>query len=131
MKNNNNNKNIMTNVKTMAIEGMRIIREMANSNFDLYEKASLFANIHFLDATISEVTKRLTEAEIIYYAMQNTYNINIYNVSDNIMYVYNRMSKKVEAYRLILNYLTLVRSESNLGYLFALQNQLTKYRSNI
>ena len=52
---NNKQKNPMSNPATMGREGMRIMRDIAHGNYNIYAEGHVFRNLEFVKAVINEV----------------------------------------------------------------------------
>lgn len=127
-KNNGRPKDPMSNTKTMANEGMRLIRNIAFGNFNMYNDGHVFRDVNFVNATIAEVDKRLFDAQVHVNAMAYAY-----GTCDDPRVVALRFNdqKKVDAYTLIREILTCVATTGDTGFLYNLVNKLPKYKYNI
>ena len=74
---NNKNKNPMTNVRTMGREGMKIMKDIAHGNYNIYNNGHIFRNLNFVQATIGEIDKRLIDLDIHIKAIRYAYANNI------------------------------------------------------
>ena len=123
------NQNPMANSRTMAKEGMKIIRDIAYGNFNIYNSGHIFRNLDFVMATLAEVDKRIFEAglhvtaiEYAYYGTQN----------QNVLSVLLRDKKTLEAYNIIReNLCAIISTNGDTGFLYVLANKLPKYKYNI
>lgn len=127
----NNNKRIdpMSNSRTMGREGIRILKDIAFSRYNVYTDGHIFRNIDFVKATIAEVDKRLMEASIhvaaIQYAYQGT-------VDPNVLSVLMRDQKIVEAYGIAREALcNIIATNGDTAILLILANKLPKYKYNM
>lgn len=128
-KNNNQNRDPMTNTRSMAREGMRIMREIAHGRYNIYNEGHVFRNLEFVKATIAEIDKRIIDHQIhinaITYAYANTNEPAV----TNLLY---RDQKSLEAYMLMRNTLvSIVMSGGDTGFLMVLANKLPAYKYNI
>lgn len=135
MGNNNNrnqNRDPMTNIRSMANEGMRIIRDIAFGRFDIYgdSRSTYFRNLVFDNAVLSEVDKRLTSAQIVYNALMYTYGSN--DPSADVLRTIMNAKKTLDAYSVIHESLSnIIMSGGNVGYLYIMQNRLPAYKHNL
>lgn len=123
------NPNPMSNTRTMAREGMRIIRDIAHGKYNVYDNGHVFRNLDFTKATLTECDKRLLDAKIhvaaISYAYQGTND-------PNVLSLLHRDRKTVEAYDLIHNVLaSIICNYGDTGYLLVLANKLPDFKYNI
>ena len=128
-KNNNQNRDPMTNARSMAREGMRIMRDIAHGKYNIYNEGHVFRNLDFVKATITEIDKRIIDHQIhinaITYAYANTNEPAV----TNLLY---RDQKSLEAYMLMRNTLvSIVMSGGDTGFLMILANKLPIYKYNI
>ena len=121
-------KDPMSNTKTMANEGMRLIRNIAFGNFNMYNDGHVFRDINFVNATIAEVEKRLFDAQIHVNAMAYAY-----GACEDPRVVSLRFNdqKRLDAYMLIREVLYGVATTGDTGLLYNLLNKLPKYKYNI
>ena len=128
-KKNVKNPDPMSNPRTMAREGMRIIKDLAFGKFNIYNGGEVFRNLDFVRATLSEVDKRLVEAGIHVAAIQYAYSgSNDPNVLGTLM----RDKRTYEAYSLVRDVLTnIIMSNGDTGFLLVLANKLPNYKYNI
>lgn len=121
-------KDPMSNTKTMAAEGMRLIRNIAFGNFNMYNDGHVFRDVNFVNATILEVEKRLFDAQVHVNAMAYAY-----ATCDDPRVVSLRFNdqKKVDAYNLIREVLCCIATTGDTGFLYNLVNKLPKYKYNI
>lgn len=123
------NPNPMSNTKTMAREGMRIIRDIAYSKFNIYNDGHVFRNLDFTKATLAECDKRLLDAKIHVAAITYAYNG---TTDPNVLMLLHKDRKTVEAYDLIHSILaSILLSQGDTGYLLTLANKLPDYKYNI
>ena len=130
--NNRQNRDPMTNIRTMANEGMKIIRDIAFGRYDIYgdPRSAYFRNLVFTNAVISEVNKKLSSANIIYNALIYTYGSE--NPNAEVIRVIADARKTLEAYNIVYNALSnIVLSNGNVGYLYIMQNRLPAYKHNL
>ena len=128
-KNNNQQRDPMTNTRSMAREGMRIMRDIAFGKYNIYNEGHIFRNLEFVKATIAEIDKRIIDHQIhinaITYAYANTSEPTV----TNLLY---RDQKSLEAYMLMRNTLvSIVMSGGDTGFLMVLANKLPAYKYNI
>ena len=119
----------MSNTKTMGREGMRIIKDIAFSKYDIYANGHIFRNLDFVNATLVEVDKRILEAGIhvnaILYAYPGTQD-------PSVLSVLHRDQKTYDAYALIRRVLaSIIASGGDTGFLLVLASKLPEYKYNI
>lgn len=125
----NNNKDPMSNTKTMGREGMRIIRDIAFGRYDIYSNGHIFRNLEFVKATLYELDKKLMDAKIHVAAISYAYRG---NQDPNILSLLHRDTRSVEAYELIRKVLcSIIASNGDTGFLLVLANKLPEFRYNI
>ena len=119
----------MANVKTMGKEGMRIIKDIAFGKYNIYNDGHVFRNIVFVNATISELDKKIMDTGIHVNAIRAAY-AGVENAAvDNLLY---RDTRSLEAYNLIRDQLVnIVVSGGDTGFLLVLANKLPPYKYNI
>ena len=119
----------MSNVRDMGRYGVRVIRDIAKGKFNFYNEGHIFRNPDLTRATIEECERQLLEARIHVAAMQFAYGAS----SDRIVQeVLMKDLRKVEAYELVINTLTLVfNSGGDTRYLTILVNKLPRYKYNM
>lgn len=121
-------KDPMSNTKTMANEGMRLIRNIAFGNFNMYNDGHVFRDLNFVNATIAEVEKRLFDAQIHVNAMAYAYG----SCEDpRVVSLRFNDQKRLDAYMLIREVLYSVATTGDTGLLYNLLNKLPKYKYNI
>lgn len=122
-------KDPMSNTKTMANEGMRLIRNIAFGNFNMYNDGHVFRDITFVNATIAEVDKRLFDAQVHVNAMAYAYG----SCEDpRVVALRFNDQKRVDAYMLIRETLSSIAATGgDTGFLLNLVNKLPKYKYNI
>ena len=126
---NNQQRDPMTNARSMAREGMRIMRDIAFGRYNIYNEGHIFRNLEFVKAIIAEIDKRIIDHQIhinaITYAYANTNEPTV----TNLLY---RDQKSLEAYMLMRNTLvSIVMSGGDTGFLMVLANKLPMYKYNI
>lgn len=128
-KNNNQRRDPMTNVKTMGKEGMKIMRDIAFGNYNIYTEGHVFRNLDFVKATITEIDKRLMDLNIHITGVQYAYaNSNDPNVI-NLLY---RDRRAFEAYTLMKEVMcSIYMSGGDTGFLLVLAGKLPAYKYNI
>lgn len=127
-KKNGKPKDPMSNAKTMSAEGMRLIRAMAFGTFNYYTEGHVFRDPTFTNTVITEVDKRLFDAQVHLNAMNYAYG----NCEDTKVrnLIFNDQ-KKVDAYIIIRKVLVSVAMTGDTGFLLNLVNELPKYKYNI
>ena len=118
-----------TNARTMGREGMRIIRDIAFGKYNIYNEGHIFRNLHFVNATIVEVDKRILDLQIHINAITFAYSGSQDPNVQNLLY---RDQKSLEAYMLIRRVLSsIVVSGGDTGFLMTLANKLPAFKYNI
>lgn len=126
---NNGPKDPMTNTRSMAREGMRIMRDIAHGKYNIYTEGHIFRNLEFVKATIAEVDKRLLDHQIHIAAIKYAYANSQDPVVSNLLY---RDERSYEAYVLIRNVLyNILISNGDTGFLMVLANKLPQFKYNI
>ena len=126
---NNGPKDPMTNTRSMAREGMRIMRDIAHGKYNIYTEGHIFRNLEFVKATIAEVDKRLLDHQIHITAIKYAYANSQDPVVSNLLY---RDERSYEAYVLIRNVLyNILISNGDTGFLMVLANKLPQFKYNI
>ena len=121
--------NPMSNTRTMAKEGMRIMKDIAFQKFNFFNDGHVFRNLEFVKATIDELNKRITDLNIHIYALNCTYPNSQDPVVRNLLY---RDCRKRDAYVLMNQTLyDIYMSGGDTGFLLTLANQLPNYKHNI
>ena len=118
----------MSNTRTMGREGMKIIKDIAFSKFNIYNQGHIFRNIDFVKAVLAEVDKRLFEASIHAQAVQYAYGT---NEDQRIKNIILRDSQAVEAYTIIRTTLCGIAQTGDTGLLLVLASKLPAYKYNI
>jgi hypothetical protein len=128
-KNNNQRRDPFTNVKSMGKEGMKIMRDIAFGNYNIYAEGHVFRNLDFVKATITEIDKRLMDLNIHITGVQYAYgNSNDPNVT-NLLY---RDRRAFEAYSLMKEVMcSIYMSGGDTGFLMVLAGRLPAYKYNI
>lgn len=121
----NQQKDPMTNVKTMSREGMKIMRDIAFGTYKFYEQGHVFRNQNFVRATAEEVEKRMIEAQYIIYSIRAAYN-NIYD--PNAMSILARWEKKYVAYYKMYEALCSTFNTGDTGFIQGLYSSLAPYK---
>lgn len=118
----------MSNARTMGREGMRLIKNMAHGTFNMYNEGHVFRNIHFTNATINEIDKRLMDVAIHINAINFAY-----AGTDNkdVLRLLHQDTKAYEAYVMIREALVGVANTGDTGLLYPLIMKLPKYKYNI
>ena len=128
-KNNNQQRDPMTNARSMAREGMRIMKDIAFGKYNIYNEGHVFRNLDFVKATISEIDKRILDHQIHINALTYAYANTNEPAVTNLLY---RDQKSLEAYMLMRNTLvSIVMSGGDTGFLMVLANKLPMYKYNI
>lgn len=119
----------MSNVRDMGRYGVRVMRDIAKGKFNFYNEGHIFRNLDLTRATIEECQRQLTKAKIHVNAMQYAYG----GSADRIVQeVIMEDMKKVEAYEMCINTLTLVfNTNGDTRYLTILINNLPRYKYNM
>lgn len=119
----------MSNSKTMAREGMKIIRNIAFGTYNIYNEGHIFRNLNFVNAIIMEVDKRIMDTLIHINAVQYAYP----NTQDpNVLNLLHRDRRTYEAYMLIRQTMeSIVITNGDTGFLNVLANKLPQYKYNI
>lgn len=126
---NNGPKDPMTNTRSMAREGMRIMRDIAHGKYNIYNEGHVFRNLEFVKATINEVDKRLVDHQIHINAIRYAYPNSQDPTVCNLLY---RDEKAYEAYAIIRGVLyNILMSNGDTGFLMVLANKLPQYKYNI
>lgn len=121
--------NPMSNTRTMAKEGMRIMRDIAFQKYNIFNDGHVFRNLEFVKATIDEVNKRLTDLNIHIYAINCAFP---YTDDQNVKNLLYRDCRKRDAYVLINQTLyNIYMSGGDTGFLLTLANKLPDYKHNI
>ena len=135
-KNNNNqrpqrrpnpkNPDPMSNSRSMAREGIRIIRNIAFGKCNVASEGYLFQNESFVKATIGEVDKRIMDLKIhinaINYAYRGT-------TSEEVNSLLFRDMKALNGWNLVRNQLyNILYSNGDLGFLYTIANKLPEYK---
>lgn len=119
----------MSNSKTMAREGMKIIRNIAFGTFNVYTEGHVFRNLEFTQATLAEVDKRLLDASIHLTALRYAY---ANSTDPNVLSLIHRDQKIYDAYNLIHETLgSIIVTGGDTGFLYVLINKLPQYKYNI
>ena len=128
-KNNKQRRDPLTNVKTMGREGMRIMRDIAFGNYNIYTEGHVFRNLDFCKATITEIDKRLIDLQIHINAINYAY----YNCQDpKVMNLLYRDQRSFEAYSLMKEVMcSIIMSGGDTGFLMVLAGKLPAYKYNI
>ena len=128
-KNNNQRRDPFTNVKSMGKEGMKIMRDIAFGNYNIYAEGHVFRNLDFVKATITEIDKRLMDLNIHITGVQYAYgNSNDPNVT-NLLY---RDRRAFEAYSLMKEVMcSIYMSGGDTGFLMVLAGRLPAYKYNM
>lgn len=128
---NNKPKNPMSNPKTMAREGMRIMKDIAFGRYNIYNDGHVFRNQDFVLAIIHDIQDRIRDLDIHIYAVSCVFNTpsGIQNPeAANLLY---RDGRKRDAYVLIYNTLMSIYTTGDTGFLHILANKLPYYKYNI
>lgn len=120
----------MSNPKTMAREGMKILKDIAHEKFDAYNKGHIFRNKEFIKATLVELDKRITDCQIHITAINYCY-ISRGITDPNIIRLLHRDTGSYEAYCIAKEELTNIYSTGDTGFLQVLMNKLPRYKYNI
>ena len=120
------NPNPMSNPRSMAKEGIRLIRNMAFGKFNFYEEGHVFRNDTFVTSTISEIDKRINELQIHITAINIAY---AYSDDDTVKGVLFRDCKTLDAWNMVRTQLcNILLSGGDTGYLFTIMNRLPEYK---
>lgn len=125
--NHKNNKSVM-NTRSMGREGLKIIRNIAFSNFNFYTEGQIFRNTAFVNATIEEINKILLETNIHITAIKCAYPA---TGDPNILGLLKKNQRKFDAYSLAKQCLGSVAYTGDTGYIWALLTRLPDYRYDI
>lgn len=126
---NNKNKNPMTNVRTMGREGMKIMKDIAHGNYNIYNNGHIFRNLNFVQATIGEIDKRLIDLDIHIKAIRYAY---ANNIDPRVNDLLNRDQKAYDAYMIMREALcSILLSGGDTGFLLILPKKLAPYKYNI
>lgn len=119
----------LSNGKTMAREGMKIIRNIAHGTYDIYGEGHIFRNLNFVNSIITEVDKRLMDVSIHIAAIEFAYA----NSQDaNVLSLLHRDKQTRDAYVLIRRTLeSIVVTNGDTGFLQILAHKLPQYKYNI
>lgn len=127
---NNNNKDPMTNLRTMTNEGMRFLKDIASRRCNVYSdpRSAYFRNLTFTNAVLTEIRNRVAEYECMMNALNYTYGAQPLDSVQTRVFISTR--KSLEAYRIIKEALeNIMLSNGNPAFLFILQNRLpTEFR---
>lgn len=125
----NKNSDPMANPRAMGREGMKIIRNIAFGQYNLYAEGHIFRNLDFVQATLEEVNKRITDASIHVMAIQYAYSG---SDNPNVLGLLMRDKRTLEAYTLVQQVLySIIQSNGDTGFLYALASKLPTYKYNI
>lgn len=119
----------MSNVRDMGRYGIRVLREISKGKFNFYNEGHIFRNLNFTNATLEEVKKKITEANIHVTAMNFAYaESNDPDVKDLLM----RDIRMAEAYTLCYNVLMMIiNNGGDTRYLQILTTNLPRYKYNL
>lgn len=127
-KNNNQQRDPFTNVKTMGREGMKIMRDIAFGRYNIYNEGHIFRNPDLVKATIVEIDKRLVDLSIHITAIQYAYAGTTDATVQNLLY---RDQRSYEAYVLMKDIMNRILMSGDTGFLLVLANKLPAYKYNI
>lgn len=128
-KNNNQRRDPLTNAKTMGREGMRIMKDIAFGNYNIYTEGHVFRNLDLVKATITEIDKRLIDLSIHIRAIQYAYIGTTDPTVQNLLY---RDQRSFEAYTLMRQVMdSILMSGGDTGFLLVLAGKLPAYKYNI
>ena len=128
-KNKNQRRDPMTNTKTMGREGMRIMRDIAFGNYNIFNEGHVFRNLDFVRSTLTEVDKRILDLQIHINAIMYAYANSTDPAVSNLLY---RDQRSLEGYNLMRSVLcSIIASGGDTGFLMVLANKLPAYKYNI
>lgn len=119
----------LSNQKTMAREGMKIIRNIAHGTYNVFAEGHIFRNLNFVNAIIMEVDKRLMDINIHITAIEFAYGG---SQDPNVLNLLHRDKQTRDAYILIRRTLeSIVVTNGDTGFLQILASKLPQYKYNI
>lgn len=118
----------MANVRDMGRYGIRVIRDIAKGKFNFYNEGHIFRNKEFTMATMTEVKRKIYEANVHVTAMRYAYGDSSDVIIQDLLL---RDMKQAEAYSIAYHALQLVLDTGDTRYIQILITKLPKYKYNM